>query len=88
MGNISAWKPAFHHDISTIRLELQEEIQCPCLTLAHTILWILDPNPKQLKQTRLHLPVACCAIWKDKIRIMKKIKILAFKDSHSLLFYI
>lgn len=42
---------------------------------------------KQLNQTRLHLPSAFCVIWKDKIRVVKEIKILVFRDNRSLYYF-
>ena len=52
----------------------------------HWVLFLIDfPQIlKQLNPTRLHLPVAFCVLWKDKIRLMKEIRILAFKGNHSL----
>ena len=46
MRNISVWKTEYRHDISTARIEMQEGILRRCLTLAHTILWLLKPNSK------------------------------------------
>ena len=42
---------------------------------------------KQLKQTRLQLPAGFHIIWKDKIRKMKTLEIVAFKDNHSLYYF-
>lgn len=43
--NISARNPEFCHDIPKAGMELKEQILNPNLTLAHPIVWLLNPNP-------------------------------------------